>query len=256
MAEGKKSFLLYCDLIHTVRKMPKEKAGELLLHILEYVNDNNPEIEDLLLQLVFEPIKQQLKRDLNKWELEINKKSNSGKLGNLKRWNLDLYELVIKMQMSIDEAEIIALNRKESQSIALRQNESHSIANIAVSENDTVSDSDTVKGKDKRKNKGVFTPPSFIDFEIYCKENGFKNIAERAFKGYSENDWKDSKGNKVLNWKSKLQNVWFDEKNKDKQNSEKLIRCIRKDHMGRCEVEITMAKIEQLRKNGTHVEIL
>ena len=111
------------------------------------------------------------------------------------------------------------------------------------------------KEKGKEKGKG-FVPPTFIDFEIYCKENGFKNIAERAFKGYSENEWKDSKGNKVLNWKSKLQNVWFDEKNKDKQNSEKLIRCIRKDHMGRCEVEITMAKIEQLRKNGTHVEIL
>jgi len=115
----------------------------------------------------------------------------------------------------------------------------------------------SVQEKEKGKGKGKgFVPPSFIQFENYCKENGFKNIAERAFKGYSENDWKDSKGNKVLNWKSKLQNVWFDDKNKDKQIPEKLIRCIRKDHMGRCEVEITMAKIEQLRNNGTHVEIL
>lgn len=115
----------------------------------------------------------------------------------------------------------------------------------------------SVQEKEKGKGKGKgFVPPSFIQFENYCKENGFQNIAERAFKGYSENDWKDSKGNKVLNWKSKLQNVWFDDKNKDKQIPEKLIRCIRKDHMGRCEVEITMAKIEQLRNNGTHVEIL
>lgn len=123
MAQDKKSFLLYCDLIHTVRKMPDEKAGQLLKHILEYVNDNNPETEDLLLQLVFEPIKQQLKRDLDKWEVEINRKSNSGKLGNLKRWNLDLYDLVIKMNMSIEEAEKIAQDRKESQSIAVRQND-------------------------------------------------------------------------------------------------------------------------------------
>ena len=74
------------------------------------------------------------------------------------------------------------------------------------------------KIKDKReiKTKGVFTPPSFIDFENYCKENGFLNIAQRAFKGYSENDWKDSKNNPVLNWKSKLQNVWFNDSNKDK----------------------------------------
>lgn len=154
MAEGKKSFLLYCDLIHTVRKMPDEKAGQLLKHILEYVNDNNPQSDDLLLQLVFEPIKQQLKRDLDKWEVEINRKSNSGKLGNLKRWNLDLYDLVIKMQMSIEEAEKIAQDRKESQSIAVRQNESQSIASIAVSDN--VSDNVIVKVNKIEERKTAF----------------------------------------------------------------------------------------------------
>ena len=122
-------------------------------------------------------------------------------------------------------------------------------------EHPSVQEKEKEKEKEKGKGKG-FVPPTFFDFEIYCKENGFGSIAERAFKGYSENDWKDSKGNKVLNWRSKLQNVWFDEKNKDKPATEKLIRCIRKDHMGRCEIEVTMAKIEQLRKNGTHVEIL
>jgi len=73
-----------------------------------------------------------------------------------------------------------------------------------------------IKEKKSKGNKGVFTPPSFVDFENYCKENGFQNIAERAFKGYSENDWKDSKNNPVLNWKSKLQNVWFNDSNRDK----------------------------------------
>jgi hypothetical protein len=68
MATDKKSFLLYCDLIHTVSKMPKEKAGELFMHILQYVNDENPITDDLIIQLTFEPIKQSLKRDLAKWE--------------------------------------------------------------------------------------------------------------------------------------------------------------------------------------------
>lgn len=74
------------------------------------------------------------------------------------------------------------------------------------------------KGKESKvkKKSSVFTPPNFVDFENYCKENGFLNIAQRAFKGYSENDWKDSKNNPVLNWKSKLQNVWFNDSNKDK----------------------------------------
>jgi hypothetical protein len=68
MAENKKSFLLYCDLIHTVNKMPNEKAGELLKHILSYVNDEEPTTDDLIIQLTFEPIKQSLKRDLIKYE--------------------------------------------------------------------------------------------------------------------------------------------------------------------------------------------
>jgi len=68
MAENKKSFLLYCDLIHTVNKMPNENAGELFKHILSYVNDEEPTTDDLIIQLTFEPIKQCLKRDLVKYE--------------------------------------------------------------------------------------------------------------------------------------------------------------------------------------------
>jgi len=68
MAQGKKSFILYADLIHTVKKLPTEQAGKLLLHILEYVNDLNPETDDLMVEIAFEPIKQQLKRDLKGWE--------------------------------------------------------------------------------------------------------------------------------------------------------------------------------------------
>ena len=68
MAENKKSFLLYCDLIHTVKELPNDKAGELFKHILSYVNDENPVTDDLIIKISFEPIKQQLKRDLQKYE--------------------------------------------------------------------------------------------------------------------------------------------------------------------------------------------
>jgi len=79
--QGKKSFILYADLIHTVTKMPDEKAGQLLKIILEYVNDNDPSTDDLLLQIAFEPIKQQLKRDLVNWREFRNKQSENGKKG-------------------------------------------------------------------------------------------------------------------------------------------------------------------------------
>jgi len=91
MAENKKSFILYADLLHTVRKLPKSKAGELFLTILEYVNDENPNTDkmDLLVQVAFEPIKRQLKRDLKDWEEIRQKRSDAGKLGMEKRWGKD-----------------------------------------------------------------------------------------------------------------------------------------------------------------------
>jgi len=73
MAEGKKSFLLYVDLIHTVKKLSNEQAGELFKHILSYVNDEHPVTENVLIEIAFEPIKQGLKRDLVKYE-EIREK--------------------------------------------------------------------------------------------------------------------------------------------------------------------------------------
>lgn len=81
MAEGKKSFVLYSDIIHTVKKLPNNKAGELFKLILSYVNDENPTTKDLAVDLVFEPIKQQLKRDLKQWEETRGKRSEAGKLG-------------------------------------------------------------------------------------------------------------------------------------------------------------------------------
>ena len=68
MAENKKSFLLYCDIIHTIEKLTDEQAGKLLKHTLKYVNDLNPTPEDILTEVAFEPIKQSLKRDLLKYE--------------------------------------------------------------------------------------------------------------------------------------------------------------------------------------------
>jgi hypothetical protein len=79
--ENKKSFLLYADIIHTVSKLPNDKAGELFKHILSYVNDENPEANDLIIEVAFEPIKQSLKRDLDKWKRISERNQENGKKG-------------------------------------------------------------------------------------------------------------------------------------------------------------------------------
>lgn len=81
MAEGKKSFLLYTDIIHTVKRLPKDKQAELFILILEYVNDLNPVVDDLILDIAFEPIKQSLKRNLVNWKNQCDVNSKNGKLG-------------------------------------------------------------------------------------------------------------------------------------------------------------------------------
>jgi len=79
MATDKKSFLLYADTIHTVRKLTDEQAGRLFKHVLAYVNDENPTTDDILIEVAFEPIKQSLKRDLKKYEKIKLLRSKAGK---------------------------------------------------------------------------------------------------------------------------------------------------------------------------------
>jgi hypothetical protein len=81
MAEGKKSVLLYCDLIHTIEKMDNETAGQFFKHYLRYINDLNPETDNLLVDITFESVKQNLKRDLKKWETRAEKSRENGKKG-------------------------------------------------------------------------------------------------------------------------------------------------------------------------------
>ena len=240
MAEEKKGFLLYADLIHVVRKMPKDKAGELFLTILEYVNDENPVVTDMLVDIVFEPIKQQFKRDLAKWENKRNTKSEGGVLGNLKRWNNDLYQKVISDDMRLDEALIIAVSRKQSHSDDVRLEPSQRVANIAVNDTVTVTVNDNVNDIIIREGNGTTVPPPAtgnsdlgkgkkkstrtpapempqtskeVENYMFSKmknrwDVGFCNLqANKFFDFYKSNGWKQSKGNKIVNWHSAA-NMW------------------------------------------------
>lgn len=144
MAEDKKGFILYADQKELFDQLPNEKAGELIKHIFSYVNDETPITKDLIINLAFTPIKQQLKRDLEKYTVVKDKKSISGREGNLKRWNLDVYNDFKANKISLEDAEIIAKGRKESHTDKVLSQE---VANIAV--NDTVN----VNVKDNDINK-------------------------------------------------------------------------------------------------------
>jgi hypothetical protein len=86
--EDKRGFILYVDIKTMVDKLPDDYAGKLFKHVLAYVNDEDPTTDDIILQIAFEPIKQQLKRDLQKWNDKINKRTEAGKMGANARWGI------------------------------------------------------------------------------------------------------------------------------------------------------------------------
>lgn len=136
MAQDKKGFILYTDLIHTVRKLPVEKRGEFFMLILEYVNDLDPETDDLLLDIAFEPVKQNLKRDLKKYETIQEKRREAGKKGGLKSGKKRASE---------------AKKAKEASASKTKQRltgEANEPVNVNVSVNESVSVSDNVKEKE------------------------------------------------------------------------------------------------------------
>ncbi len=86
MAKDKKSFILYVDQKDLWNKLPDEVAGKLIKHIYAYVSDENPTSDDLIVNIAFEHIKQQLKRDLKLFEEKRVKRSEAGMAGANKRW--------------------------------------------------------------------------------------------------------------------------------------------------------------------------
>jgi uncharacterized phage protein (TIGR02220 family) len=122
MAKDKKSFILYVDQKDLFNKLPDEIAGKLIKHIYAYVNDEDPKAEDLIVDIAFEPIKQQLKRDLKLFESVKTKRSEAGKIGASKRWGEMPNDATACEDMANDGKRIL------------------SIAKMAVNDNDNVND--------------------------------------------------------------------------------------------------------------------
>jgi hypothetical protein len=183
MAEGKKTFIFYSDWINMVREMPDKDAGALLKHILSYVNDENPQTDNLLVKMAFGHMKPMLKCDLDKWEVIRTKRKIAGKKGG-------------------------QANAK--------QNEANAKQVEAVNDNDNVNDN---VNDNENNNKVV---PTYDLFLSHAKQKAqTKNIildekkVKQKFESWLENGWKDLNERPIKNWKVKItSNLLYWEKNK------------------------------------------
>lgn len=185
MAQGKKSFTAYCDWILTFESLSNEEAGILIKHILQYVNDKNPQSNDPVIKYTFPLIQATLKRDLKKWEEKKEKDSLNGRVGNLKRWHKDLFLQYEKGLKTLKECEIIAVNRQTSPPDTTQSPPIGSIADsvsVSVSVRDSVSVSEKKINDDEEKNP---PPPNSIFSIEECKIKYLSN--KRVLEAVSEN---------------------------------------------------------------------
>lgn len=70
-----------------------------------------------------------------------------------------------------------------------------------------------------KKESKRFVPPTLEEVKCFFKEKGYtEESAKTAFEYYDIADWKDSKGQKVKNWKQKMFSVWMKPENKLKES--------------------------------------
>jgi hypothetical protein len=163
MAKEKKSFLLYCDIIHTVEQLTDEQAGDLFKHILRYVNDQDPQSDSVITKIAFEPIRQALKRDLEKYELIRKRNSDNARM----RWDA-------------------------TASSGIPNDTKNADIDIVI---------DSGIDKDIKKQKDVFIKPSIVEIKTYMTEIGMADVSEKWFDYYESNGWLVGK-NKMKNWKA------------------------------------------------------
>ena len=152
--------------------------------LFDYANGEkiNPP-KDIAIDIVFTQLKNQIDRDSVKYAAVIEKRKKAGIASGAKR------------------------RTKRTRVKSVEQNEHHLTKRT---DNDSVNDN--VNDIHKK-----FTPPTQLEVETYFIENNYrKDAGAKAWKYYNESNWKDSKGNKVKNWKQKMQGVWFKEENEIK----------------------------------------
>lgn len=118
------------------------------------------------------------------------------------------------LQISDFKQQLRQKNEKYPSPDQCEADDMHTHSRCIADDNTKGNESETEVEKNK---KGEFVPPSLDDVKNYFLEKGYSEVsAIRAFNYYEEGSWKDSKGNKVKNWKQKMQGVWFKDENRTK----------------------------------------
>lgn len=187
------------------------QAGKLFKAIAAHHLGHEIEL-DQLTKIIFAPFKNQFERDLTKWNEEVLEKSQSGKIGNIKRWRPDLYQKVIDNQLSIEEAiqqmadrTPIDTDRAQSDTIgADRGGSRKSLVSDSVNDSDNVNKKEDIETDNSvlvRDIVRVLNQATQSDFRPSSKSTS-RLISARINDGYTFDEFNSVILHKTAQWKN------------------------------------------------------
>jgi hypothetical protein len=200
MATGKKKVIVYADWKSTFELLSDEEAGKLIKHFFRYVNDEDPEPPERLIEILFEPIKVTLKRDLEKWEIRSgNAKANGLKGGRPKSEN------------NPKEPTRLFLAQKKPVSVSVSDSVS-----VSVKENNSLITSVIKECVTEKTASRKFVKPTRQEIQDFIILNSFVIDPDYFINHYESNGWKVGK-NSMKDWKATLRN--WNTREKENQKS-------------------------------------
>jgi hypothetical protein len=173
MAVGKKNVIVYTDWISTFELLSDDEAGKLIKHFFRYVNDQDPQPPDRLIEILFEPIKTTLKRDLNKWEVRAERARENGLRGGRPKTENNPEE---PTRLFLDEKKPVSVSVSDSVSVSVSVKENNSLTTI-------LTDSSIVQKFDFKKSLlSLNVPENIVNDWIKVRKNKKATNTETAFK--------------------------------------------------------------------------
>ena len=181
----KNSFLMYVDWNDMIEELDDQSRGQLLLAIMRYQSGAELPEMDIGAKVAFAQIRNQFRKDEEKYSRTVANRSAAGKLGGRPKANASAEKQ--KKQMLFEESNTKQTEAKKADN---------------VNDNDNVLKENTLKGvKEKR-----FAPPTPENVMGYCREMGYTNVdAERFVDFYASKDWMVGK-NRMKDWKAAVRN--------------------------------------------------
>jgi hypothetical protein len=181
--QNRRGFILHPDLIHTVRKLPPDKAGELFMLILRYTNGEDATPSDLLLEIAFEPIRQQLDRNREKYDEMCKRQSINGKRGGRPKKPL-LFEENPENPLLFSETQK-SLNKNKNKN--KKENKNDNDANI-----------------ERESTRATFVAPSLAEVVAFAETEGIGSVkAPQDFHDYyTSNGWKVGGRGAMKDWRA------------------------------------------------------